>query len=112
MKWTEQRAYKITNGALVVNIKYIDNKIIISEHSTDGTSLTNCIENVLYDVVLNYSKYTGYTHSVYEYYQWCDGEGLFKLEIGPKVTRAMPPIKVNSWTKVADDLKAFEVLFA
>jgi hypothetical protein len=49
-------------------------------------------------------------------YQWCESGGLFKVEwlLAKKFTRDMPPWKVTDvkWTKIANDLKAFEVLYA
>lgn len=107
MKWDGEHVYKVTGGILVVRIKRKGDKVIISEHSTDGTSLTNCIETVIEDLANSY----GEPVKDLDWYQWCEGEGLFELEIGGKVTRAMPNFQVKSWIRIAKELTAFEVLF-
>jgi hypothetical protein len=48
-------------------------------------------------------------------FQWDENRGLFKIDwmLAKKFTRDMPPWTVTNirWTKIADDLKAFEVLY-
>lgn len=108
MKWDGEHVYKVIGGILIVRIMRRGDKVLITEHSTDGKSLTNCIENVIDDLANSYGKHA----TALDWYQWCDGEGLFQLELGPKVQRMMPNFKVNNWKLLSKELSAFEVLFA
>lgn len=89
--------------------------VIVREHPAIDhvyeKSLTNSIEPVLEHLMSgamfdeNYIKRS-------RIYQWCEGEGLFQLsfefERCPHKGLAAYNVK---WAKVADDLKAFEVLY-
>lgn len=98
--------------------------VIIREHPAINhvyeKSLTNSIETVLVtnsiETVLEHLMSVAMFDENYikrsRIYQWCEGEGLFQLsfefERCPHKGLAAYNVK---WTKVADDLKAFEVLY-
>lgn len=107
MKYDSQMAFKVTGGALIVNYLKRGDKILISEHSTDGTSLTNAIEGVIEGIADRFDEFP----KDITWYQWCEGEGLFELELGDKINRSMPNFQVKSWIKLSNELTAFEVLF-
>lgn len=75
-------------------------------------SLTNAMDEVLEHLIIGVGPDICKTMQVY---QWCEGEGLFKIEwyLSKKHTRDMPPWRISDvkWYKIADDLKAFEVLY-
>ena len=89
--------------------------IIIKEANIDHNhkSLTNSMEKVLEHLILGAG--TNAVAKTMQVYQWCPGEGLFRVEwyLANKITRDMPPWIVTDvkWTKIANDLKAFEVLY-
>ncbi len=107
MQWDGLAHYKVIGGALTVGFKRLGNRILLSEVKTDGTSLTNCIENVVEQTI----RATEVLHgNELEFYQWCPGEGLFRLHLDKKVTRDMPPFTIR-WEYMSADMKAFEVLY-
>lgn len=116
IKWTTvytEKGYKF-NAALVSQSPYT---FLVAQHLTLDPSrdltLTNAIEQVLEHLIIGVGPELCRDMQVY---QWCKGEGLFKVEwcLSKKFTRDMPPWAVTDvkWTKIANDLKAFEVLYA
>lgn len=89
--------------------------VIVREHPTIDhvydKSLTNSIELVLEHLMSGAWYDEDYIKRA-KIYQWCEGEGLFQLsfEFEPCPHKGLAAYNVN-WTKVADDLKAFEVLY-
>jgi hypothetical protein len=89
--------------------------VIVREHPQIDhrreKSLTNAIESVL-EHLMSGAWYDEQYIKRSKIYQWCEGEGLFQVsfefERCPHKGLAAYGVK---WHKMADDLRAFEVLY-
>lgn len=97
----------------VIILKEATEELFNSRDPIRNKSLTNNIE----ECVEHLASFDGYHRLTTQtkFYQWCQGEGLFELELLwiKKITRDFPPIAVDrvNWKLVTKDLKHFEVLY-
>jgi hypothetical protein len=114
IKWTTVRtkdnyrfeAYCASREPLTVIVReppQIDHKL--------EKSLTNVIESVLERLMSGAGRNEQYIKRS-KIYQWCEGEGLFQVsfefECCPHKGLTVYDV---TWHKIADDLKAFKVLY-
>lgn len=93
-----------------------NDKIVVLTDMNIGhnRTLTNSMEQCLHEVARELAKESEPLNGR-EVYQWCPGEGLFKVhfELKEKITRDMPPCIIDNvkWEYISENMNAIQILY-